>query len=643
MNWRVAAVAAAFAAMPLSASSTTPTSTPGARLVHKPKPRAGGRLLPHYTSCVGFGNLGIYAFIGGGLENIARGQQSGILAGYSNQACLQFDGIAAGQSNSTLDSGHASFIGAGSDSIVDGSYEAFIGAGNGLSVSYSDNGSVVAGQGNDVENGAVSALVGGGANNSNQGPDGFVGAGTAGTAHGEDSFVGAGSNVGSTGPNSSAVSGAGNDAYGNQSFSGAGQTNVLGVLATNGFVGAGTGNSALGNSSFVGSGTGNKANGANAFIGAGGTNDAGASAFIGAGSANAAGPSSFVGAGYKNAASGSGGFVGAGGMAFFQAGTSGANSAAGTDAFVGAGDGNVAGATHSVVAGGVSNRILHTTAGGATGATDAVIGGGYENIIQAATSGGAAYSVLAGGQSNLVTGGTAAVGGGAKNAASGSYGTVPGGFDDRAAGLDSFAAGTNSGALHNGTFVWSDDAGSAALNSTAPYQFLARASGGFFLFSNATATAGVKLSPSSGAWASLSDRNMKTAILPLDGAAVLDKLERLPVSKWSYTSERGVRHVGPMAQDFYAAFEVGEDDRHITTIDEDGVALAAIKSLYAKSERNNASAVRENEALRTRISQERRELARLTERVAALVSHAGLHPADEGPSVSSGSDDGRQP
>ena len=58
--------------------------------------------------------------------------------------------------------------------------------------------------------------------------------------------------------------------------------------------------------------------------------------------------------------------------------------------------------------------------------------------------------------------------------------------------------------------------------------------------------------------------------------------------RWSYTTERGVRHVGPMAQDFYAAFNVGEDNRHITSIDEDGVALAAIEALDAKLARKDA-------------------------------------------------------
>jgi hypothetical protein len=617
VNWRVIAVAAAFAALPLSASSSTPASAPGPRLVGKTAPSAGGRLHPRDTSCAGFG-LGLLAFIGGGLDNVARGQQSGVLAGYSNQACLQFDGIAGGLSNSSLDSGHASFIGAGSNNVIDGSYDSFVGAGNGLLVSYSVNGSVVAGLSGAVENGAVSGLVGAGANNAVEAADGFVGAGTAGAARGDDSFVGAGSNGTAAAENSAVVSGDGNDADGLQSVIGAGQTNAVGLSASGGFIGAGSGNSARASGSFVGAGTGNKATGNDSFVGAGGTNSAGPGAFVGAGSANTTGQNSFVGSGYENAASGSGAFVGAGGMTFFQAATNGANSAAGTDAFVGAGDGNLAGTTQSVVAGGVSNRILQSAAGGATGAVDAVIGGGYENIIEATASGGAAYAVIAGGEANLAAGAAAALGGGVKNDATGSYATVPGGIGNRAAGIGSFAAGARSGALHNGTFVWSDDASSAPLNSTAPYQFLARAAGGFSLYSNATATAGVKLAPGSGAWASLSDRNMKTAILPLSGEALLDKVVRLPVSEWSYTSERGVRHVGPMAQDFYAAFDVGDDNRHITTIDEDGVALAAIKTLYAKSERNNATALRENEALRAQISQERRELAALTARVAAL-------------------------
>jgi hypothetical protein len=39
-----------------------------------------------------------------------------------------------------------------------------------------------------------------------------------------------------------------------------------------------------------------------------------------------------------------------------------------------------------------------------------------------------------------------------------------------------------------------------------------------------------------------------------------------------------------MAQDFFSAFHLGSDDKHITTVDEGGVALAAIQGLNQKLE-----------------------------------------------------------
>jgi hypothetical protein len=61
---------------------------------------------------------------------------------------------------------------------------------------------------------------------------------------------------------------------------------------------------------------------------------------------------------------------------------------------------------------------------------------------------------------------------------------------------------------------------------------------------------------------------------------VLEQLARLPLSTWRYKAQApGVRHVGPMAQDFRAAFGLGEDERHISSVDADGVALAAIQGL----------------------------------------------------------------
>jgi hypothetical protein len=77
-----------------------------------------------------------------------------------------------------------------------------------------------------------------------------------------------------------------------------------------------------------------------------------------------------------------------------------------------------------------------------------------------------------------------------------------------------------------------------------------------------------------------SDRNAKEAFEPVDPRAVLAAVAALPIERWSYKGET-VRHLGPMAQDFAAAFGVGPDDRHIFPLDAAGVALAALQGLYA--------------------------------------------------------------
>ena len=85
-----------------------------------------------------------------------------------------------------------------------------------------------------------------------------------------------------------------------------------------------------------------------------------------------------------------------------------------------------------------------------------------------------------------------------------------------------------------------------------------------------------------------SDRAAKENFQPVDAQAVLSKVAALPVSRWNYKEDKSQQHVGPMAQDFYAAFGVGPDDRHITTIDESGVALAAIQGLNQKLSQKDA-------------------------------------------------------
>jgi len=88
-----------------------------------------------------------------------------------------------------------------------------------------------------------------------------------------------------------------------------------------------------------------------------------------------------------------------------------------------------------------------------------------------------------------------------------------------------------------------------------------------------------------GVWTNNSDRDRKTDIRPIDEAGILEKIARLDISEWRYRDEsEEVRHIGPMAQDFYHNFKIGYNERSITTIDAAGVALAAIKELHRKTE-----------------------------------------------------------
>ena len=64
---------------------------------------------------------------------------------------------------------------------------------------------------------------------------------------------------------------------------------------------------------------------------------------------------------------------------------------------------------------------------------------------------------------------------------------------------------------------------------------------------------------------------------------VLERVAGLEISTWNYKAQNeSVRHMGPMAQDFHAAFGLGNDDTRITTVDADGVSLAAIQALNHK-------------------------------------------------------------
>jgi hypothetical protein len=96
---------------------------------------------------------------------------------------------------------------------------------------------------------------------------------------------------------------------------------------------------------------------------------------------------------------------------------------------------------------------------------------------------------------------------------------------------------------------------------------------------------------------------------------VLETLDSVPITTWNYkTQSPAIRHIGPMAQDFYAAFGVGEDDTHIGTLDADGVALAAIQGLYLRTQDQQRQIL----AQQARIDELEQDAAALRERLASL-------------------------
>jgi hypothetical protein len=150
-----------------------------------------------------------------------------------------------------------------------------------------------------------------------------------------------------------------------------------------------------------------------------------------------------------------------------------------------------------------------------------------------------------------------------------------------------------------------------------------RASGGYRLYSSTDTTSpapGVALAAGASAWSTISDRAAKKDLAAVDVRALLEKLARVPLHQWRYQweQETATPHLGPMAQDFKAAFYPGRDDTSISTLEFDGVALAAIQGLNQKlEERSQKSEVRSQELAAKNATLEK-EVTELKQRLAAL-------------------------
>ncbi len=282
---------------------------------------------------------------------------------------------------------------------------------------------------------------------------------------------------------------------------------------------------------------------------------------------------------------------------------------------------------------GVAALRLAPTAG-----TPNVLGGYSGNSAAAGVTGAAISGGGAVAGANTVLSNYAAVGGGLGNSAGGAYSVVPGGSGNAAGGDYALAAGRQAKANTPGSFVWGDST-NAQVSSGGNDQFVVRANGGIWLGSAASditvaPEAGVFISTSTGAylssggaWNNSSDRAIKTGFEAIDGQQVLARLADVPIESWSYTADPASgRHLGPVAQDFYAAFGLGADERHISTVDADGVSLAAVKALNEMSQRQ---AVRIAD-LESRLSDQERAMQSIELRVAALEAGRSGEPGSGG-------------
>src|SRR5215216_5651692 len=147
-------------------------------------------------------------------------------------------------------------------------------------------------------------------------------------------------------------------------------------------------------------------------------------------------------------------------------------------------------------------------------------------------------------------------------------------------------------------------------------QLAARA--GFRFRTNLAGTTGCNLPSGSGVFNCTSSRATKENFLLVSGNDVLSRLRNIDVSTWNYIAEgRQVRHMGPMAEDFFKAFQLGTGNTSIGVQDLTGVSLAAIKELDQRTA--------EVERLREEVNQLRQVNSDLERRLAVLEQLMKLH------------------
>ncbi len=189
---------------------------------------------------------------------------------------------------------------------------------------------------------------------------------------------------------------------------------------------------------------------------------------------------------------------------------------------------------------------------------------------------------------------------GAYNQATGDYALALGSYSQATAshaiaiGTQAYATGIYSIAIgsgantngRDGSMVIGDDTYFQTAYSTADNQLTMRFSGGYRLWSSyPDSTSGVYMRHGQNGWSNYCDRNKKENFRQLDYEEILGKIKEMPVTEWNYIGIGDQKYIGPMAQDFYAAFQLnGTDSLGINSISIDGVNMVAVKGLIQRTD-----------------------------------------------------------
>jgi len=226
---------------------------------------------------------------------------------------------------------------------------------------------------------------------------------------------------------------------------------------------------------------------------------------------------------------------------------------------------------------------------------------GYGQDITVTSQAAAAFG------NNVTVSGTAGFAAGASTVCSG-FGCTAIGYTTRAGGQGSVALGYRTTATgdysvaigyrasnntHSGTMAMGDESTTDSVRNQADNEFRIRYNGGIRLRVSTAANGntpgaggnvGCDLTVAVPSWTCASSRTLKENYLTVDGEEVLSRVRALPITTWNMIGgDRSVRHLGPVAEDFYHAFGLGLGETTIGLGDIDGVNLAGVKALEART------------------------------------------------------------